>query len=96
MFNVLRQVGNPVFLTGLSNAQTFNTGSLLRSSYFLSAHLSLETYTDYMERSYRNSYEKTCPFDLAHMGYATGLVCVKAPNDLPTWSDDAYISIVAS
>lgn len=37
MFNVLKQVGNPVFFTGLSSAQTFNTGSLLRSSYYSSA-----------------------------------------------------------
>lgn len=32
MLMVLKQVGNPVFLTGLSSAQTFSTGSLLRSS----------------------------------------------------------------
>ena len=33
MFSVLKQVGNPVFFTGLSRAQTFKTGSLLKSSY---------------------------------------------------------------
>lgn len=29
--NVLRQVGNPVFLTGLSKAQTFSTGAFVES-----------------------------------------------------------------
>ena len=32
MFRVLKHVGNPVFFTGLSRAQTFKTGSLLKSS----------------------------------------------------------------
>jgi hypothetical protein len=33
MFKVDRQVGMPVFFTGLSKAQTFRTGSFGKSSY---------------------------------------------------------------
>jgi hypothetical protein len=37
MLMVLKHVGSPVFLTGLSSAHTFSTGSLLKSSYSQSA-----------------------------------------------------------
>ena len=41
MLKVDWQVGSPVFLTGLSNAHTFKTGSLGKSSYTASAQISI-------------------------------------------------------
>lgn len=91
--SVLKQVGSPVFLAGLSRAQTFKTGSLLRSSCCLSAFVNRYISVGF---TYGNSDQKTRAFNLAHVCYLARLVSQEAPDHLPGRPDDAYVAIEAA
>lgn len=70
----------PVFLTGLSKAQTFSTGSALKSSCQLLAGAAR---TPLRDNTYSDCDEITCSLDLPHMGYPADFVRLEAADDLP-------------
>lgn len=74
ILSVLRHVGKPVFLTGLSSAQTFKTGSLLRSSCCVSAPEGEVPGTGRLGATYCNRDQPACPLDLTHVGDAADIV----------------------
>lgn len=96
---VLKHVGILVFLTSLSSAHTFNTGSLLISSCNpISAFLELPPRPQVVPlapriQTHRNRQQQTCPLDLPHMRNAPRLVGLEALYDLPCLAYDAHISI---
>ncbi|QBZ60911.1 hypothetical protein PoMZ_07855 [Pyricularia oryzae] len=77
---VLKQVGKPVFLTGLSSAQTFSTGSLLRSSA-IACPLNLS--------HVRNSLPR-------RLAIVIVAIRPEAPHDLPAGADDTHMAVVAA
>jgi hypothetical protein len=98
MVMVLKHVGSPVFLTGLSRAQALRTGSLLKSSYEpVSAYrFPISIFSKDLVLAYRDCYQQAGAFDLFHVGNAAGLVSVETPQDLPGGTDDADIAVVAA
>ena len=96
---VLKHVGILVFLTSLSSAHTFNTGSLLMSSC-----TSISIYPPKLKavflaqpiQTHRNRQQQTRSLNLAHMRDAPRLVGLEALYDLPCLAYDAHISIKRS
>jgi hypothetical protein len=93
MLKVLKQVGIFVFLTSLSSAHTFKTGSLLMSSYYNQQPKDTENITP---STYRDRHQYTRPLHLSHMGNRTSIVRLELANHLPALPNNANPSIMRS
>lgn len=88
----------PVFLTGLSRAQTFSTGSPLRSSYrtrYVRCLISRNTVICGLI-SYCDCDQQARPLHLAHVRDANILVRLEAADDPPAGAYDAHMAIDAA
>jgi hypothetical protein len=97
MWTVLKQVGIFVFLANLSKAHTFNTGSLLKSSWHtVSTAFGFHPDSGLNVSTYGNSDQQARPLDLAHMRDGPGVMGLETPDNLPARADDADVAIVGA
>ena len=97
---VLKHVGIPVFLTGLSSAHTFSSGSPAPSySAPASQHTTRTPSPHAGSTTYRDSNQQTRPLHLPHMrDPPPGALIVrgKPAHDLPARPDDAHLAVRAA
>lgn len=103
MARVLRQVGIFVFLTSLSSAHAFSTGSLLISSCAISAlhfqckepesHPAQPLWLACVVNTHGHRHQEACSLDLPHMRDSASFMSLELLNRLPALPNDADESI---